>query len=251
MIEAYLHKFLGIYGKVDVFTAPSKFYGQKAREFGFQRKIEFLPNPILNLPENEESSDNSSITREKFFLFDGQLNEEKGIEDLLRAYSRVDVEESLYILGDGTLRETLVELTKKLGIKDRVKFISFAATSQKQQDLMHKQATAVISPSRCYENAPYSVLKALGMGTIAITHDQGGAREMIGGGQRGYIFKKGNIQDLARAIEEAEQNSNNRSEIVEKGKKFIRDNYSSEIFYKSLLNIYVQAQREARNGKKL
>lgn len=245
MIEAYIHSFLKIYEKVDVFTAPSKFYMQKAREFGFPRQIEFLPNPILNLSDPKPEREKQLFEPEKFFLFYGQLNEEKGIDDLLKAYSKIFVEEKLYILGDGPKKEELERLAGKLGIRENVRFISFAKTSKEKIDELQEDATAVVSPSRCYENAPYSVLEAMGLGSTVICHNQGGAKEIVGNGDRGFVYEKNNFEDLAAVMKKAADCTDNKKEKINRGKKFIRDNYGESKFYSSLINIYNQAQREA------
>lgn len=243
MAEAYLHQLLGIYEKVDVFTAPSKFYVKKAKEFGFKREIEFLPNVIFT--ESDQGQSGNEARGEKFFLFDGQLNEEKGIDDLLRAYAKIEVEEKLYVLGDGPLEGDLKKMAQELGIANKVRFMPFIKTTVEEKKAMHAGSTAVVSPSRCYENAPYSVLQAMGSGSLVVCHDQGGARELSANGKRGLVYRKNDINDLARAMKQATEDPEKREKVIAKGKNFVRENYSEKIFYSTLIKIYNQARREA------
>lgn len=49
-IEAYFHRLMRIYSKVNLFISPSKFLISKFQEFDFKKEIVYLPNPFL-LPE--------------------------------------------------------------------------------------------------------------------------------------------------------------------------------------------------------
>ncbi len=240
MIEAYLHQFLGTYDKVDVFTAPSIFYANKAKEFGFKRKIHLLPNPLLNISKSAESAETDN--KEKYFLFYGQLTQEKGIDDLIKAYARCGVKEKLFVLGDGPLRRSMEKLAREEGVAEKVCFISFKGVPNKQIINLQKRALCIISPSRCYENAPYSVLEAMSLGKAVLCSNKGGAKEMVGNGSRGFIFEQGNIYDLAKTMKYIAFNSDERTKRGRAAKNYVEKHYGQDIFYSSLISLYQKAQ---------
>ncbi|MEA1925958.1 MAG: glycosyltransferase family 4 protein [Patescibacteria group bacterium] len=241
MVEAYLHQFLGTYDKVDVFTAPSIFYAHKAKEFGFKRKIHLLPNPLLNISKPDESAEIDD--KGKYFLFYGQLTQEKGIDDLIKAYARCGVKEKLLVLGDGPLRKSMEKLARNESVIEKMRFISFRGSSNEQIISLQKNALCVVSPSKCYENAPYSVLEAMSLGKAVLCSDKGGAKEMVGNGSRGFIFEQGNVDDLARTMKSIAINSDERRRRGRIARNYVKKRYSQDIFYSSLMSLYQKAQQ--------
>ncbi len=55
-------------------------------------------------------------------IYQGTLNQGRGLDTLIKAFSEVDKHISLVILGDGPFLDYLVQLTTQLGLEDRVYF---------------------------------------------------------------------------------------------------------------------------------
>lgn len=54
-------------------------------------------------------------------IYQGSLNKDRGIELMIRAMKYID--STLFIVGDGDIKNSLENLVKKIGISDRVKFL--------------------------------------------------------------------------------------------------------------------------------
>tara|TARA_B100001029_G_C15053007_1_gene452176 strand:+ start:221 stop:1351 length:1131 start_codon:yes stop_codon:yes gene_type:complete len=54
-------------------------------------------------------------------IYQGSLNKDRGIELMIRAMKYID--STLFIVGDGDIKNSLESLVKKIGISDRVKFL--------------------------------------------------------------------------------------------------------------------------------
>jgi glycosyltransferase involved in cell wall biosynthesis len=93
-----------------------------------------LPSVVVvrNFPASDEAvprSDalrrlaDSPLPKTRFALYQGILNEGRGLEVLVRAFTRVDPPQLLAIVGDGPLRDPLRALAEHLGVSDRVVFL--------------------------------------------------------------------------------------------------------------------------------
>ncbi len=111
----------------------------------------------------------------------GRLTEQKDFPTLLRAFAEVATRRDarLIILGEGQLRETLLEQAQQLGIADKVAFPGF---TDNPWAWMHRAAVFVLS-SR-WEGSPNTLTEALALGTPVVSTDcPSGPRELLSGGE--------------------------------------------------------------------
>ena len=130
------------------------------------------------LPENTITIPNGVMTPEhkwcgkyfpenKKFLYVGYLARRKGVDVALNALALLKNHEwTLDILGDGSHREELENLTKELGIDDRVKFWGFRDDAEK----FMSEAACLLFPSR-QEGLPLTVNEALAVGLPVLASD--------------------------------------------------------------------------------
>lgn len=78
---------------------------------------------IRNVPVLRDLHSLNKMPARKYILYQGALNEGRGLEILLEAMKQVNAE--LWIAGEGDLSEELRALTLSLGINDKVKFLGF------------------------------------------------------------------------------------------------------------------------------
>ncbi|PJA08649.1 hypothetical protein COX69_01755 [Candidatus Falkowbacteria bacterium CG_4_10_14_0_2_um_filter_48_10] len=231
-LEAYLHHFFHAYGGVDAFISPSRFLIEKFREYGFSHDIIHLPNPLFFHPPLPSAS----ADRPPYLLFFGRLSPEKGAADLLQALKLAGLGIRLVIAGDGPQKDQLRYLAADLKISPQVEFAGFC----QGDDLWRLvgSATAVIVPSRWYENAPYTVLEAMALGRPVIASAIGGLQEMITDGQTGLLFEPGNQADLAQKISWVGNNPSAAGRLGEQARKSVLTKHEPLVYYRKLLDIY-------------
>lgn len=231
--EAYLHDWLRIYGQIASFVSPSKFLIDKYREFGFKYQLTKLPNALLNMNVTKRNE-------RKNIMYLGRLSQEKGVDDLIRAYARVSTNKKLYIVGDGPERKSLEKLAEEKIVDNKIIF-----TGHKRGGALNRlfnQAEIIVLPSKWYENAPYSVIEAQAGGKIILASRIGGIPEQVINGQTGFLFKPGDVDDLEKVIKKVVSLSNKEKEkIYASALAKVRAENSSEIYYAKLMNIYEQA----------
>lgn len=234
-LETYIYTFLKTYIKyIDILIAPSKFMMDKLIEYGFpEDKIEYIPN-FINIDVDYSLSFDGD-----YILYSGKLIEVKGLFTLLKAVKEIK-KYQLYIAGDGELRSNLEDYVKMNNLSN-VKFLGHLGPEEMCKIL--KEASFVVLPSECYENAPLAVLEAFAYGKPVIGANIGGIPEMVIDGQTGLLFESGNYEDLKDKINYL---LNNPSKIVEMGKnaqKKVKEEYNEELHYKRLMDVYKRTIR--------
>ncbi len=234
MMEAYLHnKILHTYDKVDVFLAHTNFVKNILVEFGINGERIKIISPLLNKSIISEKEKNASFTDEKYLLFFGRLEYEKGIDVLLDSLSLVSRELKIKIVGRGPHQEELKKKIKKLKLSGNVEMVGFK--QGKELKNLINNAQAVIIPSICPETLCYSLLEAMAMGKIVIASRIGGMQEIVQDGINGFLFKAGDAIDLADKI-----NSLDKFNLDKIRKNAITkvSALNSENHYKEIMNVY-------------
>jgi glycosyltransferase involved in cell wall biosynthesis len=126
------------------------------------------------------------------------LRPEKNHELFLQAAARVtrQLPEARFLLvGDGPRRSTLEELSRSLGIQDRVLFLG---TRSDVAQLLSIADVLVLSSHM--EANPVSILEALACGKPVVAPRVGSIPETIEDGMNGYLFPAGDEAQLAARL---------------------------------------------------
>lgn len=130
----------------------------------------------------------------------GRLEPQKNHKLLIEAFSQIADEfpnENLIIYGDGSQKQNLKELTKKLGIEERVVFMGTCIDIQEKI----KNAKLFVLSSN-YEGLPNVVMEAMTLGIPVISTDCpcGGPRMLIENDKNGVLVSVDNVDEMSDAI---------------------------------------------------
>lgn len=179
---------------------PSRYLSELAVAWGVERRrVTVLENAIPELgvlPSREESRARLGLDG-AVLAFAGRLGPAKALDVALRALALVEGV-SLVLAGDGPERTRLEALARDLGLTRRVRF----AGPLPRQDVLalYRGADAALLSS-AWENFPHSVVEALAVGTPVISTEVGGVAEVVEDGVNGLLVPRGDVEQLARAIE--------------------------------------------------
>jgi len=198
-----------------------------------ERKIRYIPNGI-DINRFMPCQETRNRIRDKLDLKDffvwlavGRFHVQKDYPNLLHALSRVTGKFNnmlLLIAGDGPLRPDMEELTKKLGLDERVRFLGIC---HNVPELMNA-ADAFVLSSR-WEGFGLVLVEAMACQLPVVATDSGGPREILNGGTLGFLVPPGDSEALAAAmmkmmsLPEAERRAMGRA-----GRAHIEANYSLE-----------------------
>ena len=178
-------------GRPDLVVFPSKFLMDKYKEFRFFKdtKTIVMPNPA---PAFDIKAKEGRLDGPLRILFVGQLERHKGIKLLISAFKKLEFKALLNIAGEGTERKYLVTQAKA---NKPISDLGYVSVEQLIDCL--KSTDVIVVPSLCYENSPTVIYEALTAGVPVIAADIGGVGELVQDGVNGYLFKPGDVDDLA------------------------------------------------------
>jgi glycosyltransferase involved in cell wall biosynthesis len=171
------------------------------RNFFAKSKINILPNPVEDTPEQaREQSDSFK------FLFLGQIEKHKGIFLLIDAFNKIkdkypDVK--LIIVGDGS---KIKQAQEKAASNNNINFLGWPGDEIANKLLF--LANCLIYPSLVYENCPNAIQRAITANLPVLASDLGGIPELLNK-NAGILFKPANVNDLAEKMEWMIKNKNN------------------------------------------
>jgi len=149
-----------------------------------EKKICIIPNGInLNDYEYDYNIDefkkkHSIDTRDRLILYLGRLSKSKGIDLLIRAFSKIDsdINCKLLLIGpDENYRSELERLIGALGLKDNVIFTGFI--NDREKIMVLRSADVFITPN--FSGFPVTFLEACACSTPIITTNKGDKLDWI------------------------------------------------------------------------
>jgi glycosyltransferase involved in cell wall biosynthesis len=193
MVEAYLHRALGLYANnVDRFVVPSRFLLEKLVQWGWARE-RFIHIP--NFVDVDRFQPGTQAGRR--FVYCGRLDELKGIETLVRAAALS--RQPVTLIGRGPLEPRLRALSAELGAD--VHFPGYLTKDALVAAI--QEARAIVVPSECNENAPLALLEAYAASRPVIGSRIAGIPELVREDETGMLYPVGDATALADVLTRA------------------------------------------------
>jgi glycosyltransferase involved in cell wall biosynthesis len=176
---------------------------------------------------------------QKIMIFIGSLIYNKGIKDLVMALPKVlekQKDSMLLIVGEGNLKEDLINLVKILKVEENVKFYGFI--SNENIPALLSLADLLVLPSYS-EGFPLVVMEALSCGCPVLVSDLPQFKEIERDNKFLTTFIKGDVKDLGnkilKVIETKEPELHN---IKSEGRKYALKNYDSRMLFEKYTEMF-------------
>jgi len=211
--------------------------------------IDVVPNPVKRnseLAQSERDALRKEIAGDvnRFLILSvGRLQPEKGLNDLLTAFSKVIEKHSsamLIIVGDGEILGELKSFAASLGLAESVRF-----TGERND------VPALMSASDMYISASYreglslAMLEAMAAG-LPILATKVGDTEFVLNEGRGLMISPHDVPALTDGMCYLIENPQKMKEMSGAARVFVEANYSPESWMKRLLDIYEKARNSTR-----
>ena len=169
-----------------------------------------------------------------------RLVEEKGLEYSITAIKEILVRNSdlhlkYYIVGEGILKESLINLVKKSSLGNVVEFLG--AMDQLQVAKEMSMAHIFLLPS-ISEALPVVLMEAQAIGLPIVATDVGSVAEAIIDGRSGFLVPYRDVNALVEKIEYLIEHPELWFKMGRYGRKFIEENYDIKKLNQKLLKIY-------------
>ncbi len=161
-----LKKVKDIYQWADLSIAVSKRVAKDLEDYG-AKNIVIIENAIDHEKIKKLSLEEDIVFDKFSFLSVGRLSEDKDYKTLLKAFKIANLDANLFIIGDGSKKEELLNLSKSLKIEDRVKFLGF-----KKNPFPYIRACDVFVSSSKRESFAMVVLEAMALEKAIVCTDE-------------------------------------------------------------------------------
>lgn len=186
---------LKVYQQVDLVTAPTPRAVQLLTDNGYSDRampvscgidLARFDRPVRRKRDGERT-----------VLFVGRLDEEKRIDDLVRAVARLGSKVRLEIVGAGSQREPLAALAESLGIADRVVLRGFV--SDEELPDAYAGADVFCMPSVA-ELQSIVTMEAMAAGKPIIAADAMALPHLVRPGHNGWLHQPGDVAEIATLL---------------------------------------------------
>jgi glycosyltransferase involved in cell wall biosynthesis len=192
----------------------------------------------------------TSLTRpfnKKLLICPARLVPVKGHKTLLEALAmlkKVRTDWVCWMLGDGTLRDSLTEQARRLNLQHDVLFLG----DRNDLPAIMKFADILVLPS-LQDNQPFSIMEAQIAGKAIVASDAGGIPEMVEHGQTGLIFPKGDSKALYSHLNKVLSNDELRNRLGRNAQNWGRTHWSLGMRIGQTLQTYEQVMARKRKAK--
>lgn len=180
--------------------------------------------------------------KENYIAYVGRITHEKGIHDLIKAFSQVltcyDTKLLIAGAGDKAYLDDCRQLVASLGHFGKIVFLGELSTSELR--LLLNKAKLSVVPSIWFENLPNSMLESFACGTPVIASNIGSLAESIDHEFTGMLFECGSVEDLANKIYYCLNNPDLLASMSANALLASRQVFSPDIHVESLLSLFNQ-----------
>ena len=177
------------------------------------------------------------IRYDKFILFVGQLEKVKGIDVLIKAFSKIENEFpdfKLIIIGDGKEKENLKNISSNLKIQNKIEFKGKLSLKETKDVIKNCYCLVLSSLS---EGLPRVLMEAMALEKSVIASDVGGIPELIKDNENGFLFEKSNSDELVKKLRVLLNNRDLAIRMGQKGKKIIENKFSNEKYIENYISM--------------
>ena len=218
------------------------------RAKGYRGPIEVIPHfcvdPIAFAPKPRPQ------TNAPFVIgYVGRFVDEKGIDVLITALSKLDGEWRAELIGSGPAQPRLIDLAERLGLGARVRFLPWRSSSQIAD--LYRSLDVLVLPSRSkpnwIEQFGRALTEAMACGVPVIGSTCGEIPNVIG--DAGLIFPEGNAEALRDHLRALLNQPSLRTDLAQRGRQRVLDQFTQAQIAQRTYDVYKAVMREA-GGKK-
>ncbi|WP_052350396.1 glycosyltransferase family 4 protein [Paenibacillus gorillae] len=177
---------------------------------------------------------------EKVFICPARFDVVKGHTHLIHALAKLKAERAdwvCWLVGDGALREDMMQLTDQLGLKDHIVFMG----NRNDIPELIRLADFIVLPSM-QDNQPFAIIEAQIAGKPVISSNAGGIPEMVTHLWNGLVFHAGDIDQLHACLKTALDDAPLLSSMANQAKAYGERHWSLSAMTSRVVDLYELAR---------
>lgn len=216
---------------VSVLISPSQKLCTYLEEYGYHAY--YVPNPV-ELKVHQKSS----VKNQREYIYLGVINENKGIIELMHAFSKFSKGKDVHLSLYGNITDDVARRLIQENHNEKISYKGHVGSEAIPQ--LIAEAYAIIVPSKWMENYPTTVLEGFAYKTLVIGSDCGGIPEQLADG-RGICYEYGKLDE---ALNEAYKLTETVYErYQEKGYRYVIQNNEMERYARKIISVLYEAMR--------
>jgi len=214
------------------------------KKYSFDRRIVFTVHNGINFADfldRAKANDQRKIdNKDKVVGTVGRFYPQKN-HKLFLDVSKIIIDKYGYkdikfkILGDGPLKNELINYSEQLGIQNNVIF-----DGERGDILNVLKSFDILLMTSHYEGISNVIMEAMMMGLPVVATDVGGNRELVIDGETGFLCPLNNPSRIADMLHQLVNNEEEAIRMGENGKKRILNEFGIEKMIKKTENIYTK-----------
>lgn len=226
----------------DAVIAVSQSLSNIAVSISGRSQIRVIPNGVdikkFTLSDEDKNwvkEKKNEFKGKKVILFVGSIRKEKGIIELLKAFTEINLYRKdliLLLVGKVMIERDYLDYFIKQG---EIKVIG--PVKHAEVKLWMNLCDVFVLPSYS-EGLPVSMLEAMSCSRPVVVSDVGGVGEVIRDRENGLLVKPGDVKSLIEAMEFLLSNPDKAKILGEEGKKTILRNYTWNRNAKNTIEVY-------------
>lgn len=239
-------------------------YAEKKREIALNREFDrmvvvtrYMRDELLRngfhperieihapVPRMGEEGLRSKFSERNLIIYAGQIIRGKGVDVLLESLARVKNDFECIILGDGNHKEHCENLSKKLGLSDRVHFRGFVP--QEELKSFYRDCSVVALSSLWPEPIATIGLEVMRYALPVVAFDAGGIKDWLEDGHNGYLVPWMDRDAFAVRIDELLEDKAKAREMGEKGFELVSERYDFDGYISDLEKMFTGVSSETK-----
>jgi glycosyltransferase involved in cell wall biosynthesis len=190
------------------------------------------------VPRGGEDAAMASFSDRNLIIYSGQVIRGKGVDVLLESLAKVRTPFECLIFGDGNHRGYCEELSRKLGLSQRVHFKGYVPPAELQK--FYENASLAVVSSVWPEPFGAVGLEAMRHGLPVVAFAAGGINEWLFDGENGYLVPWMDRAQFAERIEQLLGNKTLAKQLGARGRKLLRDKFNFEQYISGLEEMFAR-----------
>jgi glycosyltransferase involved in cell wall biosynthesis len=195
------------------------------RAKGYRGLIEIIPQFGVD-PDVFAPAADHQAARQLVIGYVGRFVDEKGIDLLLKALSKLNDDWRADLIGSGPARARLIELTRRLNLADRVRWLNWIPSSEIRD--FYRTLDVLVLPSRTKPNWKEQfgrvLVEAMACGVPVIGSTCGEIPNVVG--DAGLSFLEGDVDALHGQLSRLQRDAALRTELSQRGRQRVLDHFT-------------------------
>ncbi len=197
------------------------------------------------VPRADDNTTTASFSERNLIIYSGQVIRGKGVDVLLESLTRVRANFECLIFGDGNHRTFCEELSRRLGLAGRVRFMGYVMPAELQN--FYADASLAVVSSVWPEPFGAVGLEAMRHGLPVVAFAAGGINEWLFDGQNGFLVPWMDRGKFAERIDQLLADKKLARDMGERGRQLLRDKFNFGQYISGLEEMFSRMTNQAVN----